>query len=175
MKQGKKAFACKLESITGKIGSLSYIPPVKSPPAAAPVPAAFSSYFPNSVSVFTPPLSLCFRISSQLFYARKELFNGIRRLDLLQELIEDPLVTEIMVNGHILPAVLCQGRQSPLFFPVFLPIPKALWPPGTARAWPWPFHPMQQAYRWCRRPPEDQRCPLPRSSDRSGRWICQES
>lgn len=31
MKQGKKAFACKLESVTGKIGSLSYIPPVKSP------------------------------------------------------------------------------------------------------------------------------------------------
>lgn len=30
---------------------------------------------------------------------QKELFNGIRRLDLLQELIEDPLVTEIMVNG----------------------------------------------------------------------------
>lgn len=31
MKQGKKAFACKLESITGKIGGLSFIPPVKSP------------------------------------------------------------------------------------------------------------------------------------------------
>lgn len=30
---------------------------------------------------------------------QKELFNGIRRLDLLQELIEDPFVTEIMVNG----------------------------------------------------------------------------
>ena len=30
---------------------------------------------------------------------QKELFNGIRRLDLLQELIEVPLVTEIMVNG----------------------------------------------------------------------------
>lgn len=30
---------------------------------------------------------------------QKELFNGIRRLDMLQELIEDPLVTEIMVNG----------------------------------------------------------------------------
>lgn len=30
---------------------------------------------------------------------QKEIFNGIRRLDLLQELIEDPLVTEIMVNG----------------------------------------------------------------------------
>lgn len=31
MKQGKKAFACKLESLIGKIGSLSYIPPIKSP------------------------------------------------------------------------------------------------------------------------------------------------
>lgn len=30
---------------------------------------------------------------------QKELFNGIRRLDLLQELIEDPCVTEVMVNG----------------------------------------------------------------------------
>lgn len=30
---------------------------------------------------------------------QREIFNGIRRLDLLQELIEDPLVTEIMVNG----------------------------------------------------------------------------
>lgn len=30
---------------------------------------------------------------------QKELFNGIRRLDLLQELVEDPFVTEIMVNG----------------------------------------------------------------------------
>lgn len=30
---------------------------------------------------------------------QKELFNGIRGLDLLQELIEDPLITEIMVNG----------------------------------------------------------------------------
>lgn len=31
MKEGKKVFACKLESIMGRIGSLSYIPPVKSP------------------------------------------------------------------------------------------------------------------------------------------------
>lgn len=30
---------------------------------------------------------------------RKELFNSMRRLDILQELIEDPDVTEIMVNG----------------------------------------------------------------------------
>lgn len=30
---------------------------------------------------------------------RQELFNGIRRLDLLQELLEDEEITEIMVNG----------------------------------------------------------------------------
>lgn len=30
---------------------------------------------------------------------RKELFNAIRRLDVLQDLIEDPTVTEIMING----------------------------------------------------------------------------
>lgn len=30
---------------------------------------------------------------------RRELFNSMRRLDMLQELIEDPEVTEIMVNG----------------------------------------------------------------------------
>ena len=30
---------------------------------------------------------------------RQELFNAIRRLDILQDLIEDPTVTEIMING----------------------------------------------------------------------------
>lgn len=30
---------------------------------------------------------------------RLELFNSIRRLDILQELIEDPTITEIMING----------------------------------------------------------------------------
>lgn len=30
---------------------------------------------------------------------RRDIFNSIRRLDILQELIEDPTVTEIMVNG----------------------------------------------------------------------------
>ena len=30
---------------------------------------------------------------------RKELFNSIRKLDLLQELLDDDTVTEIMVNG----------------------------------------------------------------------------
>ncbi len=31
---------------------------------------------------------------------RKELFFSVRRLDLLQELLEDPRITEIMVNGY---------------------------------------------------------------------------
>ena len=31
---------------------------------------------------------------------RKDFFNSIRRLDVLQELIEDESITEIMVNGH---------------------------------------------------------------------------
>ncbi len=30
---------------------------------------------------------------------RKDIFNAIRRLDILQELIEDPEITEVMVNG----------------------------------------------------------------------------
>jgi len=30
---------------------------------------------------------------------RKQIFNSIRKLDILQELIEDPSITEIMVNG----------------------------------------------------------------------------
>lgn len=30
---------------------------------------------------------------------KQELFNAIRRLDLLQELLDDPEITEIMVNG----------------------------------------------------------------------------
>ena len=30
---------------------------------------------------------------------RQALFNSLRRLDVLQPLIEDPAVTEIMVNG----------------------------------------------------------------------------
>lgn len=30
---------------------------------------------------------------------RRDIFNSIRRLDILQELIEDPSITEIMVNG----------------------------------------------------------------------------
>ncbi|HWT74736.1 MAG TPA: CpaF family protein [Mobilitalea sp.] len=30
---------------------------------------------------------------------RKDIFNAIRRLDILQELVEDPSITEIMVNG----------------------------------------------------------------------------
>ena len=30
---------------------------------------------------------------------RKEIFNSIRKLDVLQDLIDDPMITEIMVNG----------------------------------------------------------------------------
>ena len=30
---------------------------------------------------------------------RKELFDSVRRLDVIQDLIDDPKVTEIMVNG----------------------------------------------------------------------------
>ena len=36
---------------------------------------------------------------SEKLRLQRELFNGIRRLDLLQELIEDKEITEIMVNG----------------------------------------------------------------------------
>ena len=35
----------------------------------------------------------------EMKHMRRELFNAIRRLDVLQELIEDPSVTEIMING----------------------------------------------------------------------------
>lgn len=31
---------------------------------------------------------------------RKEIFDSLRRLDILQELLEDPTITEIMVNGY---------------------------------------------------------------------------
>ena len=30
---------------------------------------------------------------------RRDIFNSIRKLDVLQDMIEDPLITEIMVNG----------------------------------------------------------------------------
>ena len=36
---------------------------------------------------------------SEKIMLRQQLFNGIRRLDILQELLEDESVTEIMVNG----------------------------------------------------------------------------
>ena len=32
-------------------------------------------------------------------HMRKEIFRALRRLDILQELIEDPRITEIMING----------------------------------------------------------------------------
>ena len=45
---------------------------------------------------------------------RKELFDSFRRLDILQELVDDPTITEIMVNGteHIF--VERQGRVEEL-------------------------------------------------------------
>ena len=42
---------------------------------------------------------------------RLELFNSIRRLDILQELIEDPTITEIMINGPDGPD-LCLEREA---------------------------------------------------------------
>ena len=36
---------------------------------------------------------------AERYALRKELFNSIRRLDILQELLEDDTITEIMVNG----------------------------------------------------------------------------
>ncbi len=36
---------------------------------------------------------------SEKLSMRKDIFNAMRRLDVLQELIEDPTITEIMVNG----------------------------------------------------------------------------
>ena len=41
---------------------------------------------------------------------RKELFNSVRRLDILQELVDDDTVTEIMVNGTENIYVERQGR-----------------------------------------------------------------
>ena len=32
--------------------------------------------------------------------AREQVFHALRGLDVLQELVEDPQITEIMVNGH---------------------------------------------------------------------------
>ena len=31
---------------------------------------------------------------------RKELFHAVRKLDVLQELVDDPGITEIMINGY---------------------------------------------------------------------------
>ena len=41
---------------------------------------------------------------------RQELFDSIRKLDVLQELIDNPEVTEIMVNGHKTIFVEMDGR-----------------------------------------------------------------
>lgn len=44
---------------------------------------------------------------------RKDIFNSIRKLDVLQELIEDPSITEIMVNGSKKIFIEQQGAISP--------------------------------------------------------------
>ena len=49
------------------------------------------------------PLSEKIRIS-------RELFNAFRKLDILQELIEDDTITEIMVNGTEISSM--RGRES---------------------------------------------------------------
>ena len=41
------------------------------------------------------PISL-----SQRIYLEKAVFNGLRKLDVLQELVDNPEITEIMGNGH---------------------------------------------------------------------------
>lgn len=41
----------------------------------------------------------CYLSLKQKEMLRKELFNSVRRLDILQELLDDDSVTEIMVNG----------------------------------------------------------------------------
>lgn len=45
---------------------------------------------------------------------RRRLFNSFRRLDILQELLEDDAITEIMVNGHLDIFVEKAGRVSRL-------------------------------------------------------------
>lgn len=44
---------------------------------------------------------------------RKDIFNSIRRLDILQELVEDPTITEIMVNGPEQIFIEQNGRIGP--------------------------------------------------------------
>lgn len=44
---------------------------------------------------------------------RRELFYSVRRLDVLQELLDDPEVTEIMVNGYDSIFVEKQGKIFP--------------------------------------------------------------
>ncbi|MBR4025972.1 MAG: CpaF family protein, partial [Lachnospiraceae bacterium] len=48
-----------------------------------------------SMNVTSERLSIKERI-----YLEQRVFNALRKLDILQELLEDDLVTEIMVNGH---------------------------------------------------------------------------
>lgn len=43
---------------------------------------------------------------------KKELFDSFRRLDILQELVDDPDITEIMVNGKDHIFIEKKGRLS---------------------------------------------------------------
>ena len=45
---------------------------------------------------------------------RKDIFNSIRKLDIIQELIDDPEITEIMVNGMDNIFIERNGRISPI-------------------------------------------------------------
>ena len=49
---------------------------------------------------------------AERYALRKELFNSIRRLDILQELLDDDRVTEIMVNGYQNIFVEREGKKS---------------------------------------------------------------
>ena len=49
---------------------------------------------------------------SEKITLRQQLFNGIRRLDILQELLDDDRVTEIMVNGYQNIFVEREGKKS---------------------------------------------------------------
>ncbi|MBE5962709.1 MAG: CpaF family protein [Lachnospiraceae bacterium] len=54
----------------------------------------------------------CFLSMKEKQRFRKEIFNSIRRLDVLQELLEDPSITEIMINGASNIFIEREGRIS---------------------------------------------------------------
>lgn len=64
---------------------------------------------------------------------KQELFNSVRRLDLLQELVDDKDITEIMVNGagdiFYENTGICAGGTRPLN-------PMKSWKTSFSRLWP---------------------------------------